>query len=78
MTIHWEWGLLVFVVGILTVYVLAYQWLLWRGARHIPPIYGPADPYRLTGSRSRPNARMRACATVVHPPSAGTRERRRS
>lgn len=59
MTIHWEWGLLACVVGILMVYVLAYHWFLRQSTRQVPPIYGPADPYRLTGSQSKPNARGR-------------------
>ena len=65
---HWEFILLGVVGCIGLVYVIAYEWLLWRGTRHwlrthFPaqyhrsPIYGPADPYRTKGPHSKPNLR---------------------
>lgn len=59
MNTYWELYLLAFVVGIWLVYFLVYNWLVWRSTRRVPPpIYGPADPYRMKGPRAKQNVRV--------------------
>lgn len=60
----WEWTIIGFLFAVWVVYVIAYEWFVWRDTcrwfKQLPksPIYGPAHLHRLKGPRARPNLRV--------------------
>ena len=60
---HWEWLVIGGVLSVGVIYLVAYEWFLWRDthrwARHLhaSPVFGRADVDRLHGSQGRPNVR---------------------
>lgn len=55
---HWEFWIAGLVAGAGLIYLIAYEWFLWRSTRRwAQHIYGPPDTARLDGEWARPNRR---------------------